>query len=331
MKKTNKTFKTTVFALIGALMFIPAVISCATPEDPTKNNNNNNTSNQESQNAELESKRLQKKIEIYNKMLGNWEDPESIIIEGKMTYDTATGYFSNSYGLYKEILHIEPTKWYWSCEGSGEDNIVIKTWDKPFYNYIYLFEEWNTETFGENNIVRNRLNNSANPDSKKNENYIYINIKDFYAKDSLECLFNISNLQTRLTMGVDTLVRSTTTGNDNGGEQGGTGGSSGGESINLSGTWNYAVPDQANAGGTVTFENGTIKFKHKVGSLTSEASYKLSGDTMSIEYMSFKENFKVTKNGSSLTFAYTGSENISQILGGFFQYMNSDKKITLTK
>ena len=134
MKKTSKfKLRSTLKALIAALILIPAVISCEMPEDLTKNNADKN-------NAELEAKRLQKKIEIYNKMLGNWESTKG----GNVSrYHTI--------GDENEVLHIQPTQWCWTLE--GQDDVIFKTWDKPFYNYIYLFEEWTADDFFEKEII----------------------------------------------------------------------------------------------------------------------------------------------------------------------------------
>lgn len=317
MKKTSKfKLRSTLKALVAALILIPAVISCEMPEDLTKNNADKN-------NAELEAKRLQKKIEIYNKMLGDWESTKGGIISKYHTYTDED---------IAEVLHIQPTKWYWSKE--GQEDVVIKTWDKPFYNYIYLFEEWNADDFSEKNIVDSRMKGQY-ADSWKDyqkDTVIYIYIKDFYKTNEREFLFNTKDLLTNLKAGGHTMKRSITSGN-NDDDQGGNAGGNGGENFDFSGFWNYEVPGQPTAGGTITFDNGTIKFKRRVGTLTTEASYTLSGSEMTITFNSLSEKVKLTKNGNSLTIACKGINHTNSpcIMQSFFLCLNSDNKITLTK
>lgn len=312
MKTTFDLRRIAGIFFIGFVLFC-SVISC-------KHANDLPGLDDDSVNKELEAARLQKKMEIYNKMLGCWDDGDELPWR-------VTDYFTYSDSLTaQETLHIEPTKWYWTSESSEEKTVVVKTFDKPFYNYIYLFDEWNDENFFEKENVDRLMDRGWS--SWKKESVVYINIKDLYDSNRGIFFFDTTNLPSALNLSGYIFVRITSSSDDNTGDDDG----SSKDDINLSGNWNYEVPGQTNAGGTVTFNNGTLKFKHKVGSLESTATYTISGNKVEIEYMSFKEKFTVTEvNSNTITLAYNGNEDYSQILGTFFQYMGSDKTITLSK
>lgn len=310
--KTNYELKKIAGIILMGFVLICSVISC-------KHANDLPGLDDDTVNKELEAARLQKKIDIYNKMLGCWK--YDIELPCKIT-----DYFTYSDNLKAfEVLHIEPTKWYWTSEYSEEKTVVVKSFDKPFYNYIYLFDEWNDDAFVEKENVDSEMEFGFS--SWKKESVVYINLEVFYGSSRYRgvCFFDTNNLPLALNVTGCNFVRTTSYSDDD------TDGPSGGD-VNLSGNWNYEVPGQTNAGGTVTFTNGTLKFKHKVGSLESTATYTVSGNKIEIEYMSFKERFTVTEvNSNTITLAYDGNEDYSQILGTFFQYMGSDKTITLTK
>lgn len=317
--KTNYDLRKIAGIILMGFVLICSVISC-------KHANDLPGLDDDTVNKELEAARLQKKIEIYNKMLGCWDDGDELPCR-------YTDYFTYSDNLTaQETLHIEPTKWYWTSESSEEKTVVVKTFDKPFYNYIYLFDEWYDDAFIEKEIVDTYMTGDSERfwTDYKNENVIYINLNSLYGNNIGRGihLFDISNLPLTLYIEKLDFHRISSPDNKNDGDNGGA---SDGD-VNLSGNWNYEVPGQTNAGGTVTFNNGTLNFKHKVGSLNSVASYTVSGNKIEIEYMSFKESFTVTEvNSNTITLAYDGNEDYSQILGTFFQYMGSDKTITLTK
>lgn len=310
MKKTDKNrLRRMLQTLIIALMIIPAAISCSSPSSSADDDSDD-------QNEELEAERLQKKIEIYNKMLGSWES-----VDGSHRVN----YFGTTENTI--VLHIEPTRWYWSEEGEIY-TATCMTWDKPFYNYIYLFEEWNADDF----YKKDKIDEYRSMEGLKKyfkESGIFLDIKDYAARDNGARLFDISALPSNLDIHGEIMKRYTASGNGNGDDEGGE---TGGEGMNLGGSWSYEVPGQPNAGGTITFDDGTIRFQHKVGSFVSEASYTLSGNEMTIEYSYFEEKFNVSKeNDRTISLEYKGNNSISQILGVFFQYMGSDNKITLTK
>lgn len=310
--KTNYELKKIAGIILMGFVLICSVISC-------KHANDLPGLDDDTVNKELEAARLQKKIDIYNKMLGCWKDDTELPCK-------VTDYFTYSDDLKAfEVLHIEPTKWYWTSEYSEEKTVVVKTFDKPFYNYIYLFDEWNDDSFFEKENVDTLMDLGWS--SWKKESVVYINIKNLRGINRGFELFDTNDLPTTLNSNLR-YIRVVTSNDDNNGDDY----DPDGVNISLSGNWNYEVPGQTNAGGTVTFTNGTLKFKHKVGSLESTATYTVSGNKIEIEYMSFKERFTVTEvNSNTITLAYDGNEDYSQILGTFFQYMGSDKTITLTK
>lgn len=161
--KTNYDLKKIAGIILMGFVLICSVISC-------KHANDLPGLDDDTVNKELEAARLQKKMEIYNKMLGCWK------------YDTElpcrnTDYFTYSDNLKAfEFLHIESTKWYWTSENSEEKTVVVKTFDKPFYNYIYLFDEWNDENFFEKENVDRLMDRGWS--SWKKESVVYINLKD---------------------------------------------------------------------------------------------------------------------------------------------------------
>lgn len=262
----------------------------------------------------LEDKYLDRKIEIFNKMLGDWESP--IYEDGRI--DNATNLFHGK----KEILHIEPKKWVMSAE--GEQDVVLMTWEEPFYKYMYVYEEYTQEGFSNDKHSISERERKLDLFNKKDSIYLHLNC--FVDARTPKNIIGTSNIDNELYFEFDycQLIRSKKTDSGNSSDN-----TNKGENYKIDGSWNYEVAGEANAGGTVTFNNGNIKFKHKTGSMTSEATYTLSGNDIYISFMSFTEQFTIKEeNSNKITLEFKGT-GFSQILAVYFETTN--KSITLTK
>lgn len=320
--------------LLKATVLIPLVmtvlVACVNPS--------NSSSSDDDKTDDFDVKYLDEKIEIYNKLLGEWErNVKCDYLESDWGCSSATTY----------VVHFEP-KEIWVKDPAGNHN-TCKTFEKPFYNYIYLPKEYDE-------LSQKQLENieyTKNYKMRDTEGF------DLYRDTIYLEMGMIGGNSERYMLAVDQMDRGYLAWSvlgysysfyepdhpknyhlkkigfnfdDEDDNKNKNPPDPSGVDFEIEGSYSFEIDGQANAASSVSFENGVITVQNKKTSNSRTADYVVSGNTVEITYSSYEpETFNINKiDDNTIELEYFGSEDTSFVCMMLFQDIYN-KSLTLVK